>query len=40
MAIELELTKYLEEEVKYAEIPNYCDVKCLADGISYLMVSQ
>jgi hypothetical protein len=40
MAIELELAKYLkEEEVKYAEIPNYCDVKCLADGISYLMVS-
>ena len=30
MAIELELAKSLEEEVKYAEIPNYCDVKCLA----------
>ena len=28
------------ELVKYAEIPNYCDVKCLADGISSLMISQ
>ena len=28
------------ELVKYAEIPNCCDVKCLADGISYLIVSQ
>ncbi len=28
------------ELVKYAEIPNYCDVKCLADGISSLMVLQ
>ena len=28
------------ELVKYAEIPNYCDVKCLTDGISSLMVLQ
>ena len=28
------------EQVKYAEIPNYCDVKCLADGIPSLMISQ
>jgi len=28
------------ELVKSAEIPNCCDVKCLADGISYQMVSQ
>jgi len=28
------------EHVKSAEIPNCCDVKCLADGISYQKLLQ
>ena len=28
------------EQVKYAEIPNCCDVKCLSDGISYQKLLQ
>ena len=41
MAIDLDFPLYIcFEHVKSAEIPNCCDVKCLADGISYQMVSQ